>query len=190
MATRTLAAGCFVGLFIVLAACGWRAVSTGSLAFLRPERRWLGDNDPMCMSDKHVVLMGDSTMARAAEGLHHLFGCKVIRQASRCDFASYYGIAVAHEQLNSAIPPGVGPALTGRQNRGCMDCSGCHSRHWYCPIRNVTLEFVGMEFAKDVEYPTWHGRFTQESVIKGYLGGTTAPPVRSGLQHWPTRLGI
>jgi hypothetical protein len=31
------------------------------------------------------------------------------------------------------------------------------------------VEFIGVEFARDVEYPTALGDYTQESIIKGYL---------------------
>lgn len=125
--------------------------------------------DPVCFRDKHVVLLGDSTMARAALAFQDLFNCTMVREGSRCDFASYYGDAVNNGTHSKPIPPGSGPFGYGSANRGCMDCSGCHPRRWHCAIAKFTVELVGIEFARDVEYPTAHGDFTQESIIRGYL---------------------
>lgn len=134
--------------------------------------------NPACFRDKHVVLMGDSTMARAAAAFQEMFNCTLVRAGSRCDFSSYYGDAVRNSTHSKQIPPGSGPCGHGLSNRGCMDCSGCHPTQWHCSILNITVELIGIEFARDMEYPTAFGDFTQESIIRGYMARTydAAPP--------------
>lgn len=131
--------------------------------------------DPVCFRDKHIVLMGDSTMARAALAFQDMFNCTLVREGSRCDFASYYGDAVNNNTHSKPIPEDAGPFLYGSLNRGCMDCNGCQPRKWYCGVSNFTVEHIGIEFARDVEYPTAYSDFTQESVIRGYMARGTLP---------------
>ena len=41
---------------------------------------------------------------------------------------------------------------------------------------STTIEFLGVEFAKDIEYQTRLYNFTQENVVKGYLAKKKASP--------------
>jgi hypothetical protein len=70
----------------------------------------------------------------------------------------------------------VGPTGYGREHRGCQDCKGCNSFLYECPPARVTLEFVGLDFARDVEYPTRFGGTTQESIVRGHLAALAEPP--------------
>ena len=127
----------------------------------------------LCMQQKNVIFMGDSTMVHTAQQFSSFFNCSRIMAATRCDFAAYYNISASNISHSLPIPIGVGPLANGKTNRGCMDCSGCESRSWACD--STTIEFLGVEFAKDVEYQTGLYNFTQENVIKGYLA-KKAPP--------------
>ena len=46
-------------------------------------------------------------------------------------------------------------------------------------LAGATLEFLAVEFARDVEYPTSFGKYTQESVISGYLHHNLSSSVHS-----------
>jgi hypothetical protein len=108
-----------------------------------------------------------------------------VRAGSRCGFAAFYGLDSDPLALAAPIPPGVGPAGYGRSHRGCQDCNGCAAWLAECPRANVSVEFVGLEFARDVCYPTAYGGTTQESVVRGHLAALAEPPyavvVSSGL---------
>lgn len=108
-------------------------------------------------------------MARAAIAFAEILNCTLVREGSRCGFEAYYGDAVKNSTHSAPIPKTYGPFGYGSINRGCMDCSGCHPKKWYCGVANLTVELIGMEFARDVEYPTAFGDTTQESIIRGYM---------------------
>jgi hypothetical protein len=106
-------------------------------------------------------------MKRAAVALsQNLMSCKKIREQSRCDFSSYFGLQYGN--LRKEIPHGSGPLHYGKRNRGCQDCSSCTSSIWSC-MGNLEVHYIGIEFAKDVIYASTHFNTTQESVISGYL---------------------
>ena len=71
------------------------------------------------------------------------------------------------------MPPHVGPAVHGLKNRGCWDCSGCESKVIECVDGDI--EYHGIEFAADVEYPTSGYSLTQESIIAGYMSKRAKP---------------
>jgi len=117
-----------------------------------------------------IVIIGDSTSARLAASLAiHLGGCVVIKTQERCDFASYYGTPYSKKKLRQHIPKGLGPTSYGKVHRGCQDCFGCWSSTWNCQNNTLNLEYIGIEFALDVEYPTLEYDTTQESIIHNYL---------------------
>lgn len=71
--------------------------------------------------------------------------------------------------MKAKIPKSYGPLAYGVEHRGCQDCSGCGAVKWLCNDSNLLLEFIGIEYAMDVEYPTAKFQTTQESIVEGYL---------------------
>jgi hypothetical protein len=130
----------------------------------------------ICFSKRRIVFAGDSTMGLTTEALKDFLGCHVSREASRCGYEAYFGVPAATARYAEPVPLGVGPTSFGRKNRGCQDCSGCFSFEYACPRGDITVEFIGFEFAKDVEYPTALSDFTQESVLRGYFAKMAEPP--------------
>lgn len=117
-----------------------------------------------------IVVMGDSTSARLADALAlRIRDCSLQKTQERCDFAFYYGTPYSLEKLGKPIPKGYGPTAYGRTHRGCQDCAGCGSKYWTCHNNTIVLEYIGIEFAIDVEYPTEEYDTTQESIIQSYL---------------------
>ena len=117
-------------------------------------------------------------MKRTAAALSSILNnCTVIKSGKRCDFPFYYGAPYDRGALNSSIPSHMGPTVHGKTNRGCQDCSGCEPVAWNCSLfeKSVRLEYLGVEFAADVMYPTNGLELTQESVILMYLKSRTLP---------------
>ena len=129
----------------------------------------------ICEGKKRFILIGDSTMARAREALMSIAfqNCSVTSSAGRCDFPKFYGLPYNQTALEVPVPPHVGPTVHGLQNRGCWDCSGCESRMIECV--NGDIEYHGIEFAADVEYPTNGSSSTQESIVAGYMSKRANP---------------
>merc|ERR1719494_1417948 len=63
-----------------------------------------------------------------------------------------------------------GPLKNGLENHFCSDCSGCRGFIYESPFMDI--EYIPVEFAKDVEVQTDDTRTTQETVAK-YLKSTT-----------------
>ena len=124
---------------------------------------------PVCYGKKRFILIGDSTMARARDALLNIAfqNCTCVSSADRCDFPKFYGLPYNKTALELPIPPYLGPMRYGKENRGCYDCSGCASQLYNCVDGDI--EFHGIEFAADVEYPTDGYSLTQESIISGYM---------------------
>ena len=114
-------------------------------------------------------------MERAANSLQSIafHDCSLTKQASRCDFPKLYGLPYNQTALEVPVPPHVGPAVHGLKNRGCWDCSGCESKVIECVDGDI--EYHGIEFAADVEYPTSGYSLTQESIIAGYMPKRAKP---------------
>lgn len=106
-----------------------------------------------------------------------LNNCTAIKRGKRCDFPFYYGIPYDVDALNASIPQYAGPSVNGKINRGCQDCSGCEPVEWNCSLfdRSISLEYLGIEYAADVMYPTKGLKFTQESVVLMYMKSRTLP---------------
>ena len=111
-------------------------------------------------------------MKRAASSLiSTLDSCIVSRKGTRCDFPAYFGLPYNSSALNRSVPQTIGPVLFGLHNRGCQDCKGCEPVAWNCSLfeKPLNVEFLGIEFAADVEYVANEYNSTQESVVLGYL---------------------
>jgi hypothetical protein len=56
--------------------------------------------------------------------------------------------------------------MEGKRN-GCMDCSSCYSRIWFCSSQCIYRppSFFGIEFARDAELQTIAKNTTQEAVV-------------------------
>ena len=83
-----------------------------------------------------------------------------------CTWGDYYGYPSTI--VDKTVPLGLGPLGFGRTNRGCSDCGACGPRIWEC-ADGAMVEFVGIEFAKDVEYQSDVYNTTQENIINHYL---------------------
>lgn len=135
----------------------------------------LDHKNSTCEGKKRFILIGDSTMARARDSLSSIAfqNCSVTKTASRCDFSEFYGLPYNQTALQVPVPRHVGPAVNGLNNRGCWDCSGCESKVIECADGDI--EYHGIEFAADVEYPTNGSSLTQESIIAGYMSKRAIP---------------
>ena len=129
----------------------------------------------ICEGKKRFILIGDSTIARARSALRSIAfqNCSVTKAASRCDFSKLYGLPYNQTALEVPVPQHVGPVKHGLENRGCWDCSGCESNVIECVDGDI--EYHGIEFAADVEYPTNGSSLTQESIIAGYMSKRANP---------------
>jgi len=84
-----------------------------------------------------------------------------------------YGLHYNKTALPVPVPPHVGPVKHGLENRGCWDCSGCESKVIECVDGDI--DYHGIEFAADVEYPTNRSSLTQKSIIPGYMSKRADP---------------
>ncbi|CAG2205017.1 unnamed protein product [Mytilus edulis] len=110
---------------------------------------------------KSVVYLGDSCM-------YHLFmailgktrSCKVRKQASRCSLISYFG---QQKLYNWTKPSSIeGPVWYGLTHPFCTDCSKCNSALFHCG--ETKIEYISVEYARDVEIQSTIGNTTQEAV--------------------------
>ena len=112
----------------------------------------------------------------AEKVLELLGGGKIIKMIDRvCNFANYYGIPATTKYHNISIPADAGPLAHGMRNRGCPDCMSCKTYLQQCP-KSAEIEYLQVDFAKDVEYQTEEYEFTQENVFLGYLKKMKVPP--------------
>lgn len=115
----------------------------------------------------HALFVGDSTMINIARFVGAFLGCSQAQESPRCNTTAYYGL----EHVNRRWPPGAceGPVYYGlTQRQACMDCSGCASIRFHCNSTDE-LEFIGIEFAKDLEVQTALYETTQENIFHSYL---------------------
>lgn len=115
-------------------------------------------------------MFGDSTMEPIAQNLASMLSCVRVRTAGdRCGQLRYMGLTLKQTRW----PPndGEGPRIYGFQHRGgCMDCSSCISAEFRCDLLDLKLEYIGMEFSKDLEIQTAEYTTTQENILFKYLG--------------------
>lgn len=121
------------------------------------------------LTNKHVVVLGDSQMHQTTKTMAKLLGgCQQIRRGSRCGEAQQY--------LNLPEPTSVhlpsddeGPIHYGLQNiaSGCRDCGCCDALLYICRDQGAetTLEFIAMEFPRDVSLQSSLYRTTQENIL-------------------------
>ncbi|VDI31093.1 Hypothetical predicted protein [Mytilus galloprovincialis] len=104
--------------------------------------------------------------------------CKVKKKAGRCNLISYLG----QQKLSNWTKPSSieGPVWYGLTHPFCTDCSGCNSALFHCG--ETKIEYISVEYARDVEIQSTIGNTTQEAVSL-YLNSsfTNVCVVNSGL---------
>lgn len=127
------------------------------------------------------VFLGGSEMAKLAHyvSLKTPFAAgNVTTHRNSCQNLAYYGLPPPD---HAWVPPdetrGEGPSGYGRQNPFCMDCRKCwnllKSNHG---TTNEYIEYLVVEYARDVSLPTLVTNTTQETAAY-YLGRRHSPPV-------------
>lgn len=145
----------------------------GSMAFshlfsksslLYPADRYL------CLEGKHVVILGDSQMNQVALRLSKLLGnCTIVKTGSRCGEVSGY-LELGNISSSDFVHPGrsEGPVAYGLQNLGsdCRDCNICEAKLFECKdgLHRMKVEYIAVEFARDVSLQSSLYRTTQENV--------------------------
>jgi hypothetical protein len=74
------------------------------------------------------------------------------------------GLSVPGDWRQPNLDMGEGPRANGLENHGCTDCLGC-MRGAYGNAQ-WTIEYLSMEYARDVEVQTAQFRTTQENVVQ------------------------
>ncbi len=132
------------------------------------------------LDGKRIVLLGDSMMARTVEAVAELLGhalgqpCQLTREGDRCGEATGVLGLQAPEWSSSngnghiEPGPGEGPAVFGLGHPGCRDCSGCTAHFYSCGT--FRLDFITVEWARDVELQSRRYNTTQEVVVKEHFG--------------------
>ena len=119
-----------------------------------------------------VLFLGDSTIARfwrEARELQHRnpVSAKIIT-TSRCNWLQSFGIkpSTVWKEPNRTRE---GPVLYGSEHHWCTDCSGCNS-FVVIPKRKeesfFLMDYIAVEFARDVEMQSINGNTTQETLSK------------------------
>ena len=119
-----------------------------------------------------VLFLGDSTMYKFWKEARQLQrrnpdSVKIIR-ASRCNWLQSFGIkpSIVWQKPNRTRE---GPVLFGLGHNWCTDCSGCNS-HVLIPKRKADsfflMDYIAVEFARDVEMQSVLGNTTQETLSK------------------------
>lgn len=115
-----------------------------------------------------VTLAGDSTMRRYFDSLLGVAGnCTTVRTGKRCKVTNYYGLV---ERPKWSPPrPHEGPdRVTGKGKSasvapGCTECTECNPEEAVCE-NGVRLEYVPLEFARDVEHQVIGGETSQQAL--------------------------
>ena len=138
--------------------------------YWKPEDNHLNDCHalmaPFLKGKPKWTLLGDSTMRLLYAFTEHLFPYKR-KLGERCHQETYFGFP--ENNIDMWVPPNhsssEGPVFFGamKGNEFCSDCSGCASAK-KAALFNRSLEFLSVEFARDVEVPTAHTKTTQETV--------------------------
>ncbi|CAG2193881.1 unnamed protein product [Mytilus edulis] len=110
---------------------------------------------------KSVVFLGDSSMQQLFKAiLRKKKQCKVRKRADRCNLISYLG---QRKRSNWTKPSSTeGPVFYGLKHPFCTDCSGCSSALFDCG--EIKIEYITVEYARDVEIQSTIGNTTQEAV--------------------------
>ena len=120
------------------------------------------------------VFLGDSQM-------YHLFlviirslstfSCVSVRTGARCgNLGNYYRIQeLQHAEYQKPnFSKLEGPLVYGLSNPGCSDCGGCDAALFTCQSKageTISLEYLPMEFIKDVELQSVLARTSQENIM-------------------------
>ena len=157
----------------------WRFDFDGSNSDVTPER---------FAPKKTITLLGDSTMSRQS---NFWFIWRKEKNGARCgNVESYFGL----EAGNPVFSELYGPSVYGLDHPGCSDCDGCSAWKGHVPMTNASIEYVNVEFAKDVEFVSKDFSFSQETVMQ-YLKLARSNPdlilVNAGLHDmnyvWKTK---
>jgi len=114
------------------------------------------------------AFIGSSTMWRTFGQIRRVHG--VDRRwhghrgtSGRCDLHKFFNVKPA---ANWSLPDigKEGPHLFGKDHPGCTDCSGCNA--WRSGETSPSVEYIPIEFARDVEIQTQSTRTTQETVSR------------------------
>lgn len=131
---------------------------------------------------QEVLLMGDSSMRRLwrearAYQKGELFSSKLIT-TSRCDWLQSFGIEPS-KVWRKPNPRKEGPIQYGLKNHWCTDCSGCNSYVVFpqgqrmegnVPGSNfLSINYIAVEFARDVEMQSILGNTTQQTLSRYLL---------------------
>ena len=161
----------------------WRLEDPGSIGRLAdflslPDQR--NNNSDYIGSPKHVLVLGDSTMAKLARYLlwSEIHGNRIytrLKNANRCALMEYYGLSRAV----SWIPPDFtkeGRRANRLNHSFCTDCAACEAnmRTYYDDTSyqlERTYDFIPVEFARDREMQTEGTRTSQETLVR-YLKST------------------
>ena len=121
-----------------------------------------------------IMFLGDSQMYMLFDTVLRslsLSNCTNVKSNGRCGIlGDYMGIQeLSHEQWR---PPNFtqleGPVANGLANPGCTDCSGCDAKQYKCEHTSgssVILEYLPMEFTRDVELQSVVAGSTQENML-------------------------
>ncbi|PSC70491.1 Vacuolar sorting-associated 29 [Micractinium conductrix] len=120
---------------------------------------------------------GGGTALRLSNTLASYLGCtSVVKAGERCGEGPNY-LGIAQRPAGQLVQPSAreGPTAHGLEHLplGCRDCSGCDSSLRRCTAAE-TLEYIAVEFARDVSIQGPNFTTTQENIVLGYLAH--APP--------------
>ena len=123
---------------------------------------------PLTAGIKQWFFLGDSTMFRVLRSLSALYGTefKVLRSSppSESNKLNYYGYAT---NMRYWVPPnetlGEGPSHGQPFRTLCSSCQNTRMQH---NATKVEVEFLSIEHALDVEFPTDSTRTSQETAVK------------------------
>ena len=124
----------------------------------------------LCLEGRRVAILGDSQMNQVAIRLSKILGnCTRTRLGSRCgETRSYLGLSDIPSGEYTHPGPSEGPVIHGLQNlgSGCRDCKGCDAKLFVCRdgIHHTTIEYIAVEFARDVSLQSSAYSTTQENV--------------------------
>lgn len=129
------------------------------------------DSRYLCLNNRRLTVLGDSEMMRVHLAMRQFLNCTnpFVRFGSRCDEDVAY---LSLTRATTFVQPteSVGPVGYGLQNlgAGCRDCGGCNAALARCDGDHADvwseLEFIAVEFAKDVSIQTDRFPTTQENV--------------------------
>ena len=113
------------------------------------------------------AFIGSSTMSRTFEQVRRIHGVDRRwpghrHRSSRCDLHKFLNVKLL-PAANWSLPDlgKEGPHVFGLEHPGCHDCSHCHG--WRSGETRPSVEYIPIEFARDVEYQTKSTRTTQET---------------------------